>query len=69
MLSVPPIWFLALRLLLIRCYRYVREEGRGGEGREGKGREGKEKEGEMNANTQVALRCVLQYVGDCVKIS
>ena len=81
MLSVPPIWFLALRLLLIRCYRYVREEGRGGKGRgeegrgrkEGSGRRGRRKgrrrEGEMNANTQVAPRCVLQYVGDCVKIS
>ena len=53
-------------------------EGRGGEGREGKGREGsgrrgrrkgRRREGEMNANTQVAPRCVLQYVGDCVKIS
>ena len=48
MLSVPPIWFLALRLLLIRCYRYVREEGReeeGREGREGERREGKGEEG------------------------
>ena len=51
--SVPPIWFLASRLLLTRCYRYVRQgrrgvkgEGRGEEegmeerreGREGKGR-------------------------------
>ena len=50
--SVPPIWFLASRLLLTRCYRYVRQRRRGVKG-EGRGeeegmeerREGREKGG------------------------